>query len=295
MPNRIFHSGVALRRCLAGLLAASVGVVDSARADDGLASGTEQATAPEHDLVRAKAALERGQKLYDEAKHEQALAAFEEAYAAYPVPDLHYNIGLCHERLGRTRQAIAAFEAYIAGAPDAPDRPSVEHRIGVLRAQLEPSEPAAREVVPPPREVPTARVDPSEQPENRAGSTAIDEPVAEGRGLVVGGSIALVLGLGVGIGGGLGFGLPAKDRRGALDRALADDASAADRLTEARARETAREGDRLLALQLASVGVGAALVVTGIALVAVGKRRQRRSASASFSPTPWGIAMSGRF
>jgi tetratricopeptide (TPR) repeat protein len=297
LPNPISHSGATQRRCLAGIVAASIGGAGVARADEGLTTTSVQSTsAPASDLARAKAALELGQKLYDEAKHEAALVAFEEAYRAYPVPDLHYNIGLCHERLGNTRRAIAAFEAYIAGAPDAPDRPSVEHRIGTLRDRLAPTEPEARPVVPPPGEVPMARVDTSERPANRASTTAIDEPrPAQGRGLVTGGSIALVLGIGAGVGGGLGFGLPAKNRRDALDRSLADDASESDRMTEADARRTAREGDRFFALQLASVGLGAVLVGTGIGLMVAGKRRQRRAASASFSPTPGGIALSGRF
>jgi tetratricopeptide (TPR) repeat protein len=291
LPNRIFHSGVAPRRWLAGFVVVTLGIGDLARADDG--DEGERVTAPAQDLERAKAALEHGQKLYDTAKYDAALAAFEEAYRAYPVPDLHYNIGLCHERLGHPREAIAAFEAYLAGKPDAPDRPSVEHRIGELRADLEAPRPV--EVVPPPPVVPAARIDASEQPENEAARTAIDQPPAKGRGRVVGGSIAFALGVGVGVGGGLGFGLPAQDRRTAIDRALADGAPDSDRMTEAQARETAREGDRFLALQIASVGVGAVLVGTGIGLMVVGKRQRRRTATASLAPTPRGIAVSGRF
>lgn len=283
---------------LAGLFAWMT--IEVARADDGVVKANEQPTAtataaPEPDLVRAKAALELGQKLYDAAKHEEALAAFEEAYRAYPVPDLHYNIGLCHERLGHPREAIVAFELYIAGAPDAPDRPSVEHRIAALRAELESQEPAVRRIVPPPRDVPMVSDEATYQPDHRPGSTPVDQPSSKGRGLVVGGSIALVLGIGAGVGGGLGFGLPAKDRRNAIDRALAEDAPDSDRMTEADARRTAIEGDRYFALQLASVGVGAVLVATGIGLLVVGKRKQRRAASASIFPTPRGVAVSGRF
>ena len=69
-----------------------------------------------------------------------ALARFEEAMALRPNPKLHYNLGVCHQRL--TRQAAArgdadaearhadaaidAFNAYLRDNPDAPDRAAVE-------------------------------------------------------------------------------------------------------------------------------------------------------------------------
>lgn len=69
-----------------------------------------------------------------------ALARFEEAMALRPNPKLHYNLGVCHQRLLRqatTRgdldaearhagAAIDAFNAYLRENPDAPDRSAVE-------------------------------------------------------------------------------------------------------------------------------------------------------------------------
>ncbi len=261
----------------------------------GIAHAAEPAAAT-HDIERAKAELVRGQRLFDEAKHAEALVAFEAAYAAYPAAEFQYDIGLCHERLGHTDEAIAAFEAYLAASPDAHDRADVEHRIGVLRARSSPppSPPSEPEPAPPEPRIVTP---PTPAPVNDAPPAEIDIVPQRERGLRAGGAVALALGLGIAVGGGLGFGLPAAKRERTLDRALAQDAPYGDRLTPQQARETARAGDRLLALQLASIGVGAVLVGTGVGLLVAAKRRERRvrAPSAALAPMRGGLALSGSF
>lgn len=102
-----------------------------------------------HDVERARVELALGQRRCDEGRYEQALPAFEAAYAAYPVAELQFNVPLCHERLGNTVAAIDAFEAYLADAIDSTARADVEARLAVLRAALPapsapvPSTPAA--------------------------------------------------------------------------------------------------------------------------------------------------------
>lgn len=242
------------------------------------------------DVERAKAELARGQSLYDDAHYDEALLAFEAAWQAYPLAEFQYDMGLCHERLGHIEQAIAAFESYLELKPNAADRPNVEHRIGQLRARLPaPPEPApVIEAVepPPPR--------PSSPPPPRTTATPIDDgdDRRAGRGATIAGAITFSLGLGLAVGGGVGFGLPAARRVRTVDHALAPNAPPQDRLTPAQARATAREGDRLLALQLASIGVGAVLVGTGIGLLVAGKRKQRRM-QAALAPSRYGAVVMG--
>ena len=64
-------------------------------------------------LVEGVAALKRGD-------HQAALTRFEEAYALVPSPKIHYDFGLAYVGLGRTADALAAFERFLAEAPDAP-------------------------------------------------------------------------------------------------------------------------------------------------------------------------------
>jgi len=251
--------------------------------------------APTHDTERAKAELARGQQLFDEANHAEALLAFEAAYAAYPAPEFQYDIGLCHERLGHTEAAIAAFEAYLAAKPDAADRLDVRHRIAALRARLPPPPPPNE----PERKVPEPVPTPTKAKTIESPPAPVDIAPVRERGLRAGAAVALALalGLGIGIGGGAGFGVPAARRDRTLDRALASDAPYGDRLTPEQARSVAREGDRLLALQLASIGVGAVLVGTGIGLLVAAKRRERsmRAPSAALAPMRGGLAIAGGF
>jgi hypothetical protein len=279
--------------CLA-FVALLTGVVASA----GVARADAPPAQPEssRDIERAKLAVELGQRLFDQARYDSALAAFEAAHEAFPSPEFQYDIGLCHERLGHDAQAIAAFEAYLVAKPDASDRASVEHRIALLRrASAATNEVgiASASSTSPPSPMPALRTGDASAP---VLDTHEDRPAQP---LITGGAITLSLGLAIGIGGGVGFGLPATARAQELDDALAEDAPPDRRLTEAQARDLAREGDRLRALQLASIGVGVALAATGTGLLVGGKRRQRRAraevAQTWISPAPTGVAIAGRF
>ena len=83
------------------------------------------------------AALKRGD-------HQAALTRFEEAYALVPSPKIDYDFGLAYVGLGRTADALAAFERFLAEAPDAPPdtREKAASLIPTLRARL--AEAAAR-------------------------------------------------------------------------------------------------------------------------------------------------------
>lgn len=116
------------------VLALILGAAPVARAQDELARpgiGNE----PNREAARAKlvegvAALKRGD-------HRAALARFEEAYALVPSPKIHYDFGLAYVGLGRSADALASFERFLAEATDAPPdkRDKAASMIASLRAR----------------------------------------------------------------------------------------------------------------------------------------------------------------
>ncbi len=77
----------------------------------------------------------RGVALYQRRRYAPALRAFEAANQYVQgdgVPELMYNLGMTHTRLGHNAEAISAFRAYLAARPDAPERTDIEARIRTL-------------------------------------------------------------------------------------------------------------------------------------------------------------------
>lgn len=101
----------------------------------------EAATLPQADarFEEGKRRVQLGEALFAEGKHESALKEFERAYGLLEgLPQraaLHYNIGLCHERMGRPESAAGSYRRYLAEAgADAEDRASVEQALAALDA-----------------------------------------------------------------------------------------------------------------------------------------------------------------
>jgi hypothetical protein len=96
----------------------------------------------------ARAKLVEGVAALKRRDHQAALTRFEEAYALVPSPKIHYDFGLAYVGLGRTADALAAFERFLAEAPDAPPetREKAASLIPTLRARL--AEAAARNDAP---------------------------------------------------------------------------------------------------------------------------------------------------
>ena len=104
------------------------------------------------DVEQARADFERGAELYRAGDFRAALAAFEAAQARAPAPQALFNIARCQEQLGQLAEAVDSYTAYLAAAPDAPDRAAVSARIEELRARL-PLEASLRISVEPPAAV----------------------------------------------------------------------------------------------------------------------------------------------
>ncbi len=72
------------------------------------------------DDIRAEARTHfgNGMKLLDHGDKEEALKEFEAAYALIPSPKIQFNMGIAHQALGHSIQALEAFDAFLAGATD---------------------------------------------------------------------------------------------------------------------------------------------------------------------------------
>jgi tetratricopeptide (TPR) repeat protein len=101
-----------------------------------VAVGLLLTTQPEEARDRARDAFAQGQELYRAGDYAGALAAFQTAEQTQPTPAAQYNIGRCYERLGQLPEAVAAFELYLALAPDTPDAQAVAEHTAELRRQI---------------------------------------------------------------------------------------------------------------------------------------------------------------
>jgi tetratricopeptide (TPR) repeat protein len=71
------------------------------------------------DKDKAKALLAEGLDFNRQGQHAQALEKFQAAFAAYPSPKLHFNIGQVELALDHPVEAMEAFEKFLALVPDA--------------------------------------------------------------------------------------------------------------------------------------------------------------------------------
>jgi hypothetical protein len=115
---------------IAAVVNIAPGALPSARAQPPAPSDAARAAA-RRQLVEGVAALKKGDC-------EAALARFEAAYAIVPSPKIHYDFGLAYDGLGRTAEALAAFERFLAEAADAPPdkREKAAARVATLRGEI---------------------------------------------------------------------------------------------------------------------------------------------------------------
>jgi len=92
--------------------------------------------APADPAAKAKQIFSRGQTLYSQARYQDAIAAFEEAYLLKPHPVIFFNIGKCWEQLGETAKALRAYRDYLRLLPDAGDKDTVSDAIANLERRL---------------------------------------------------------------------------------------------------------------------------------------------------------------
>src|SRR5438874_13175398 len=100
-----------------------------------LACSSAWALTDEERTSRARIHLKSAIAYYDDGRYEDAAREMRAAYDLRPLADLQYNLAQCYERLNKLDDAAAAYEKYLAGRADAPDRQNVQARIDNLRAR----------------------------------------------------------------------------------------------------------------------------------------------------------------
>jgi tetratricopeptide (TPR) repeat protein len=111
-----------------------------------LAGAPAAADAPsllaEPGLDVARRHYEAGLAAYDAGNYSDALAEFAAARETHPSPELEFNVGRCHERLGHFTEAADAYERYLAARPDSKDAVDLRALVSVLRARAHAPQPA---------------------------------------------------------------------------------------------------------------------------------------------------------
>jgi tetratricopeptide (TPR) repeat protein len=107
------------------------------------------ASALTEDEERAKAHFLAGQSYYEQASYADALKEFNEAYRISKRPPLLYNIARCYESMEQLDKAIEALQMYLQVSPNADDRIAIESRIKNLQDRQ-----AAKKEAPPPPTTP---------------------------------------------------------------------------------------------------------------------------------------------
>lgn len=99
---------------------------------------------------RAAELTEVAERHYNAGQFEIAAEKYAEAYAAYPAPELLFNLGQCQKHLGNHRRAVFLFERYLRNKPNAPNKALVEEIIAEERAKAkeQPREPDTKSGAP---------------------------------------------------------------------------------------------------------------------------------------------------
>lgn len=85
---------------------------------------------------QAAVLFERARDAYRQGEFERAEVLLREALSAADVPALHYNLARTLHELGRWREAIDEYEAFLGGSPDSPEAPRVRARVALLEERI---------------------------------------------------------------------------------------------------------------------------------------------------------------
>lgn len=80
-------------------------------------------------IERAKVLFAQGNQHYNLGEFAQALEQYKRAYRAKPLPAFLFNIAQCHRKLGQHQEAVAMYQSYLAGVPNAQNKTMVESLI----------------------------------------------------------------------------------------------------------------------------------------------------------------------
>jgi tetratricopeptide (TPR) repeat protein len=201
--------------------------------------------------AEARANFEAGRIAFSAARFADALPYFERAYELSRRPELLYNVGMCHDRLGHDAEALEALEAYLAELPEAENRAEVEQRIATARARV------ARAALP-------------------------SAPRAAGDGSDPTGWILVGTGAALAVGGAIVLGVGRSDV-GAVEASMGT-------LSWTAASEAVGRGDALTVAGSVGLGLGVGLAALGLGLALSSGSSQEGSVALQFGPTSVAIS-----
>jgi tetratricopeptide (TPR) repeat protein len=112
-----------------------------------------RAQEPDKAAKAARAHFERAEASFNMGDFDKALAAYQAAYKAKPLPGFLFNVAQCHRNLGNHERALFFYRRYLALDPATPNRQLVEDLI-VEEEKRQSGKPKAAEapaaVAPPP-------------------------------------------------------------------------------------------------------------------------------------------------
>lgn len=93
----------------------------------------------------ARERFEEGVAAYEAGRFGDAVLAFQEADRLAPSARLSFNVAKAYERMADDRRALAAYQDYVARAPEASNRTEVEEIIARLERELQPAAASGRQ------------------------------------------------------------------------------------------------------------------------------------------------------
>ena len=87
-------------------------------------------------VERAKTLMAKGNEHYNLGEFDAALVAYRRAYQVKPLAEFLFNLAQCHRKLGQHKEAIAMYQSYLVGVPNAENRAIVEDLIGESKSAL---------------------------------------------------------------------------------------------------------------------------------------------------------------
>lgn len=223
------------------------------------------APAPTPSPAPGAAEYERGQVAYDLGRYEDAIVAWEQAYALSKHTLLLFNLGQAARLAGDCRRAVGFYRAFLRAAPDAPQAEDAEAFVAQLGTCPEQAEPAAG-----PGETPPTPSEPEPGPGTgpAAGGDRMTRLVAPT--LLATGAVSLAAGVFLG------------RRAEAKAREVSELCAVRCEWSEVEAREAA--GRQAQTLQWVAYGVGAAAVAGAVTTYYLGRRRAHARASLALQP-----------
>src|SRR5450432_3894741 len=89
------------------------------------------------DEKQARSLYERAEKSFDLGRFAEALADYQSAYEAKPLPGFLFNIAQCYRNMGNFERARFFFRRYLTLDPRAPNRRRVDELIAEMSKQLD--------------------------------------------------------------------------------------------------------------------------------------------------------------